>query len=177
MKKDIFLNQCLEPLVMILLGLILIASPDSASALIAAILGWILIAVAVGCGIAAIASSRSRGWKVAFTIIFAIAGRWLHTHPLMLAYAIGRFCGMFLWITGFQSIRYSLKNGRRCLLPGIQAAIGLLLFLFIPMSVSRLVFTLCGIVVLVVGIAMLLGNLRPQKRLQDPENPDIVDAL
>ena len=164
-------------MVMILLGLILIASPDSASALLSKIIGWVLIAAAIGCGIAALASSYRRGWKVAAAIILAVAGGWLHAHPLMLAYTIGRFCGMFLWITGIQGIRINRKNGRRFLLPGIQTVIGFLLFLFIPMSVSRIVFILCGIVVLVVGIAMLLDNLRPRKRLEDPENPDIIDAL
>lgn len=176
MNKDDILNKLLAPVLLIGLGLVLIVSPDSASALIANIIGWILIAVAVGCGIAAVASPRNRVWKVASSIIFAVAGGWLHSHPLMLAYTIGRFCGIFLWISGFQGIRYNRAQGRRFLLPGIQAVIGLVLFL-IPMSVSRFVFTICGIVILVVGIAMLLDNLRPQKRLENPDDPHIIDAL
>ena len=64
MKLDYFLNKLLGPVLLIVLGLILTFSPDSASALIAAILGWVLIIAAIGCGIAAIASPRGRVGKV-----------------------------------------------------------------------------------------------------------------
>lgn len=177
MKMEFILNKLLGPVMLIVLGLILTFSPDSASALIANILGWVLIAVAVGCGIAAVVSPRGRVGKVICAIVFAIAGGWLHRHPLMLAYSIGRFCGLFLWIIGIQSIRDNRKYGRRALLPLIQTVVGLLLFLFIPMSVSRLVISLCGLVVLIVGVCMLLDNLRGRKRLDEPKDPNIIDAL
>ena len=177
MKLDYFLNKLLGPVLLIVLGLILTFSPDSASALIAAILGWVLIVTAIGCGIAAIVSPRGRVGKVICAIVFAIAGGWLHSHPLMLAAAIGRFCGMFLWISGIQSIRENRKLGRRALLPWITAVVGLLLFLFLPLSVSRFVFSLCGLVVLIAGIVMLLDNLRGSKRLDEPKDPNIIDAL
>ena len=177
MKSDFILNKLLGPVVLILMGLILTFSPDSASALIANILGWILIIAAIGCGIAAVASPRGRVGKVVCAIVFAIAGGWLHSHPLMLAATIGRFCGMFLWINSVQTIRTNRKMGCPAVLPWITAVVGLLLFLFIPLSVSRLVFTLCGLVILVVGIVLLLDNLRPRKRLDKGENSDIIDAL
>ena len=177
MKLDFLLNKLLGPVILIVLGLILIVSPDSASALIANILGWVLIAAAIGCGIAALVSSRGRVGKVICAIVFAAAGGWLRTHPLMLAATIGRFCGLFLWINSVQTIRANRTMGRSALLPWITAAVGLLLFLFIPLSVSRFVFSLCGLVVLIAGAVMLLDNLHPQKRLQDPEDPDIIDAL
>lgn len=176
MKKEDIFNRLLAPVMLILLGLILVVSPDSASALIANILGWVLVALAIGCGIAALVSPRNRVWKVAAAIIFAMAGGYLHTHPLMLAYTIGRFCGIFLLISGFHGIRYNRSLGRRFLLPGIQTVVGLLLFL-LPMSVSRFLFSICGIVILLVGIAMLLDNLRPGKRLKESEDPNIIDAL
>ena len=46
MKVDFILNKLLGPVLLIVLGLILTFSPDSASALIAAILGWVLIVAA-----------------------------------------------------------------------------------------------------------------------------------
>ena len=177
MKIDFILNKLLGPVILIVLGLILTLSPDSASALIANILGWALILVAVGCGIAAVVSPRGRVGKVICAIVFAIAGGWLHRHPLMLAYSIGRFCGLFLWINGIQSIRVNRELSRRALLPWITSVVGLLLFLFIPMSVSRLVISLCGLVVLVVGIIMLLDSLRGSKGLDEPKDPNIIDAL
>ena len=54
---------------------------------------------------------------------------------------------------------------------------GLLLFLFIPLSVSRFVFSLCGLVVLIAGVMMLLDNLRGHKQLNEPKDPNIIDAL
>ena len=177
MKMEFILNKLLGPVILIVLGLILIVSPDSASALIANIVGWVLIAVAIGCGIAAVVSSRGRVGKVICAIVFAIGGGWLHSHPLMLASTIGRFCGLFLWINSIQTIRTNRKIGRRAILPWITAVVGFSLFFIIPLSISRFVFSLCGVVILVAGVAMLLDNLKPGKRLQDPENPDIIDAL
>lgn len=177
MKLDYFLNKLLGPVLLILMGLILTFSPDSASALIANILGWVLVIAAIGSGIAAIVSPRGRVGKVICAIVFAIGGGWLRSHPLMLAATIGRFCGMFLWISSIQTIRENRKTGRRAMLPWITAVVGLLLFLFIPLSISRLAFTLCGLVALIAGIVMLLDNLRPGKRLEEPEDPNIIDAL
>lgn len=177
MKIEFILNKLLGPVLLIVLGLVLTFSPDSASALIAGILGWVLIIAAIGCGIAAIVSPRGRVGKVVCAIVFAVGGGWLHSHPLMLAATIGRFCGMFLWISGIQSIRENHRLGRRALLPWITAAVGLLLFLFIPLSVSRFVFSLCGLVVLIAGVMMLLDNLRGHKQLNEPKDPNIIDAL
>ena len=176
MNKEDILRKLLAPVLIMVLGLILLVSPDSASALIAKIIGWVLIALAAGSGIAALVSPQGRGWKVAVSIIFALCGGWLHTHPLLLASAIGRFCGIFLTIEGFQGISYNRSRGRRFLLPGITTLLGLTLFAM-PMSISRFVFSLCGLVVLIVGICMLLDNLRPGKRLDEPKDPNIIDAL
>lgn len=176
MKKEDILNKLLAPVLVMVLGLVLLVNPDSASALIAKIIGWILVALAIGFGIAALVRSEGRKWKVACAIIFAIAGGWLHAHPLMLASVIGRFCGIFLIIEGFQGIRYNRRQGRRFLLPGITTAVGILLTAA-PMSASRFVFSACGLVVLLIGVAMLLDNLRGNKRLKEPRDPDIIDAL
>lgn len=176
MKKEDILNKLLAPVLVMVLGLVLLINPDSASVLIAKIIGWVLVALAIGCGIAALVRSEGRKWKVACAIIFAIAGGWLHANPLMLASAIGRFCGIFLLVEGFQGIHYNRSHGRRFLLPGITTAVGVLLTAA-PMSASRFIFSACGLVVLIVGVFMLLDNLRGNKRLNGPKDPDIIDAL
>ena len=177
MKVEFFLSKLLGPVILILLGLILLISPDSASALVANILGWVLVVAAIGCGIAALVSPARRFGKVASAIIFAAAGGWLRAHPLMLAATIGRFCGLFLWISSIQNIRLNKKLGRRGILPWVNAVVGLALIIFIPLSISRMVFSLCGLVVLIAGIVILLNNLKSQNRLDEPQDPNIIDAL
>ena len=49
--------------------------------------------------------------------------------------------------------------------------------ILLPMTTSRLMFSLCGLVVLIIGIVMLLDRLRDRKRLNEPEDPNIIDAL
>jgi hypothetical protein len=59
----------------------------------------------------------------------------------------------------------------------VNAVVGLALIIFIPLSISRMVFSLCGLVVLIAGIVILLDNLKSQNRLDDPQDPNIIDAL
>ena len=144
-KEDILslIRLILAPVLVILLGLVLIFNPDSASALISRILGWILICIAVGIGLSA---------------VFKEPG----------------FIGVLLVIDGLQDIANLRKAGRRFLMPLIATAVGVILVVM-PMATSRLVFTCCGIVVLIIGVAMLLERLKGKKRLDSPKN-DIIDA-
>ena len=165
------ISSALTPLLVIFLGLVLLLSPDSASALISAIVGWVLIAIGIGWGISAVANSRRRLVKVLFALVFAFAGSWLHRNPLMLAAALGRFCGAFLLVQGLQDLRRGMRLLRILV---VAAGIGLIL---VPMSASRLLFSICGAVVIAIGIAMLF-DLRKRPRIEDGDNdPFTVDPL
>ena len=61
-KEKLFslVRELFAPVALILLGALLLFNPDSASALISKLLGWGLIAFAIGFGIAAIASQNGR---------------------------------------------------------------------------------------------------------------------
>lgn len=172
MKKSEFFSTLLPPVLVMVLGLVLLINPDSASALVSAVLGWVLIAVAVVSGLTALLSREGRFGKVAIAILFAAAGGWLHANPLMLAAVLGRFCGIFLLVQGV----LELIGGRRGLLSLALALIGLVLVLA-PMSVSRILFSLCGAAMLVLGVFMLRSRLKGQKRLDPPEDPFTVDPL
>lgn len=179
MKKEAVLDKIrtfLAPVLIIALGLVLLVNPDSASALIAKLLGWILGLVAIGFGIGALASDRGRPGKVAAAIACAVAGGWLGSHPLILAAWFGRIVGFVLLIDGVQDILSSRRQGTTFLFPSIVALIGLVLVL-LPMTASRLIFSACGLVVLIVGVVMLLERLRGTKRLRKPQDPNIIDAL
>jgi len=179
MKKEAFfakLQLLLAPVLVIVLGLILVFSPDAASALISKILGWILGLVAIGFGIAALMSAQGRAGKIAGAIICAVVGGWLGSHPLILATWFGRIIGIALVLDGVQDTLNNIRQGRRFLLPAIVTLVGVVLIL-IPMTASRLIFTLCGLVVLVIGVVMLLDRLRGNRRLKEPKDPNIIDAL
>ena len=45
------------------------------------------------------------------------------------------------------------------------------------MTASRLVFSLCGAVVAVIGVVMLVDRIRSRRWLDNGDNPNIIDAL
>jgi len=168
-KFSDILNRFGMPVTMIVLGSVLLFSPDTASALISKIIGWILTTAGVVIGISALFSQRKAG-KIFWALACLSIGGVLAAKPLLLAKNIGRFLGILLAIEGGDTLR----NGSK-LLGGVilLAALGLI---FAPMSASRLVLSLCGLVVLVIGVATLLDQLRGPKRLKGKKD-DIIDAL
>lgn len=176
MKKNDILSWTrllLAPVLVILLGLLLLVNPDSASALISRLLGWLLAILAVGFGIAALVSDRGRTGKVIAAIALAVGGGVLTRNPLLLASFAGRVVGILLMIDGVQDILNARRRGVRFLLPMIVTVMGAVLVLM-PMTASRLVFSLCGLVVMIIGIMMLLDRLR-KPRLSGGKS-DIIDA-
>lgn len=163
----------LAPVVVILLGLVLLVNPDTASVLISKLLGALLAILAIGCGIAALVSPQGRAGKVVCAIFLAVCGGVLSRNPLWLASFAGRVVGILLVIDGVQDIFVARSRGVRFLMPVVVTLLGAILVLM-PMTASRLVFSLCGLVVTVVGVVMLLDRLR-KPRLKD--GGDIIDAL
>lgn len=176
MKKQEILSYVrlfLAPVLVILLGLILIFNPDSATVLISKILGGVIILIGIGSGISAVFEEKHRTSKAIVAMVMAVVGGWLVNNPLALAAWIGRFIGILLLIDGLQDIRELRRFGKRFLLPLIVAAVGAVLIVM-PMSTSRLVFSLCGVVVLIIGVIMLLDRLKSRPRLKS--TGDIIDA-
>lgn len=178
MNKDKVLNLIgilWAPVGLILLGLVLLFNPDSASALISRVLGWVLIAFGIGFGISAIVSETGRTGKVIAAIALAVVGGWLTRNPLALAAWVGRVVGVLLVVDGVQDMFTLRRRGQRFALPLLVTVIGAVLIL-LPMTTTRLVFSLCGGVVLIIGIVMLIDRLRGQKKLGSGKS-DIIDAL
>lgn len=164
------------PVLLILLGLILIMNPDAASVVIARILGWGLIAGAVLTGISAIFTQSGRIGKGIFAVGLAVVGGLLHANPLILAAWVGRIIGALILINSLTDLIWAKAQEKAILLHGLAAIIGAVLLL-LPMATSRIVFSLCGVVVLIIGIALLLNRSRSRKALDEPEDPNIIDAL
>ena len=153
---------------LILLGLILLMVPDSASVIIAYLVGGILTLAGIVFAIGALLDrSFSKGfWALACLSI----GGTLAGNPLLLARNLGRFLGIMLAIEGGSCLR----RGNRVF--GTVILVAAVALVLSPMVLSRLVFSLCGLVVLFIGIGMLVDRLKHQKKL--PKGDDnIIDAL
>lgn len=164
-----------SPTALIVLGLILLFSPDSASALIATVLGWCVFAVGIGFAVSAVAIREGMATKVVGALFCFSVGSRLLRNPLALAAGTGRFIGLLLLVRGgsdfFQS---NYGHGRALAL--VTAALGVVLIV-LPMTTSRLIFALCGLVVLATGVVMLIDRLRYRTLPPADDDPNIIDAL
>lgn len=178
MKKSDILSlayQLSYPVGLMVLGLIPLISPDTASALIARLLGWMLTLVGAGIGIAALIDRRGTVGKGFTALGFLCAGGWLLTRPLLLAAGMGRFLGMMLLLRGLRDLKLRHQEGRSNLLAVITTAAGAILLL-LPMTTSRLLLRLCGAAVFAIGAAMVLDRLKDRRYL-DRRDDRIIDAL
>ena len=179
MKKEkvlSLLNLLLVPVLLVLLGLILVVNPDAASVLIAKILAWIFVLMAILSGAAAIISPQGKIGKGMFAVAMALIGGWLAANPLLLAAWIGRFVGVIILVNSLPDLISAAKQGRSILFHIFAALAGIVLIL-LPMTTSRLVFMLCGVVVLVIGGLMFVDRIRGHRWLEAGEDPNIIDAL
>lgn len=177
-KNDILsvLQLYLAPVLVILLGVLLLVSPDSASVLISRLLGGLLTILSIGFGIAALVSERGRVGRLITAAALILAGTVLYRNPLLLASFAGRVVGLLLLLDGLGDIINAHRRGVRFLMPLIVTILGAVLVL-IPMTASRLVFSLCGLVVTIIGIVMLLDRLRNRRLPGGDNDPNIIDAL
>lgn len=187
MKRKIVIPTLLNlagiPLILIAVGLILIISPDSATSLISKVLGWVLIVYGVFFGISSFMSLRSKRMAMMlYGIICLFIGTWLVRNPLVLAQGIGKFLGVLLGLRGVNGIFDALNARKRggsfitgLVLGALTLAAGLWMMLS-PMSPSRILMTVVGIVFVAIGIANLVNVRGEVKALVSGEDSGIVDA-
>lgn len=160
------------PVGLILLGAILVISPNTASALVGKVLGWILVLLGAFIGFWAAGTKTGLRAKVPMCLALVIIGSWMLRRPLMLASLLGTLAGILLLVTGIQNLSdpmYIARGKTRSLL--IIAA-GVLLMAS-PMIASQLLLRACGVVCVLIGIAMLSDR----RNGGNPKKPDIIDAL
>ena len=177
-KQDILslVQLLLVPVLLILLGLILVVNPDTASVLVSKLLGYALMLGAAITGVTAIFSQAGKVGKGIAAAVLAIVGIWLVANPLWLAAWISRFLGVLIVINVLPDLYYAVKQKRSFLFHALAALVGIILIL-LPMTASRLVFTLCGIAVLVIGGIMFFDRIRSRRWLTEGDDPNIIDAL
>ena len=166
----------LTPVLMVILGIVLVVRPDSASALVGKVLGWVLLVVGIGLLVESIAVKELTTSRILFVVVAAALGLWLVRNPLRLAAAMGRIAGLLILVRAVQDIVNATrwKCGMKYAL--LSAIIGGLLIV-LPMTTSRLVFSACGLVVLLLGIAMFLDRFRSRGLPGSDDDPNIIDAL
>ena len=171
-KQDILslVQLLLVPVLLILLGLILVVNPDTASALISKLLGYALILGAICTGLSAVLIETGRIGKGVVSVVLAIVGGWLVANPLWLAAWISRFLGVLIVINVLPDLYYAVKQKRSFLFHALAAVVGVVLIL-LPMTASRLVFTLCGIAVLAIGAMMFFDRIRGRRWLHEGDDP------
>ena len=179
MKKKFFpdmLYQLASPVAVILLGLVLVLCPDTASVLAARIIGWILTVMGICFGISAILD-RDRAVRKGITaVLLACTGGWITANPLGLAAWVGRMMGLLIAARGIRDLLLYSSRGYSRMLAIVTAGVGAILVV-LPLTTSRLVFSLCGVVVLAIGVMMLLDRLKNLRYLPGGKDNNIIDAL
>ena len=157
------------PIAVILGGLILLLFPDTATALLTKIFGW--AAILVGVALAFYAITGKQGTSAGFQApIYVFAGIWLIKRPMSLAVAFGKLLGIGLLLSAISGYRRS-SAGR-----GIYVAEGILgvILLVAPLTATRTVCTILGLVLLVVGVITLI-SAKGRGRL-DSGDDSIIDV-
>ena len=118
-----------------------------------------------------------RNWsmsRILTILVLAGLGRWLMDHPLAWAAWGGRIIGLLLLLRGIRDFTQSVFTQGK-VLSAVTAVLGLVLIL-LPMTASRMVFSLCGAVILAVGGGMLAERVWEKKNWGN-DDPNIIDAL
>lgn len=177
------LNMLAMPALTVILGLILLLSPDTASALVGRVLAWVTILAAVALGAGSVFGSvTGRSSRTVAAVVCGAVGIWMLMNPLFLAGIIGRVLGLYLLLRGIQDGRthFLLSGGKPALSPGlvlaaVTAVIGLVLIL-VPLATSRVLFSVIGIVMICVGIAEGIDRLKGRNLLEEGSDPNIIDV-
>lgn len=169
-----FLRPLLIPALLIVLGIVLIVNPDSAAALVGKVIAWALILGGTVMGITALSGEISRrlGRLIPAAVIL-ILGIWLMSEPLFIAESLGWILGILLAVQGGADVFAALRGRQRfSVISAITLVAGVVLVL-VPMTTSRILIVICGIVVLCIGAAELADRLLRKKL--PPQKPDIID--
>lgn len=174
-EKALYLLERLSlPVLLCAVGLVLLLTPDTASALVGKVAGIGLAVVGGLYLVDCLSSKLDTGKKLAVSLACLAAAGWLLSHPLGLAAWIGRLVGVFFVIRGIASLIEARQLGQKLTWSLVTTLAGALLIVS-PMITSRLVLNALGLVLLLAGIAQVVARLGEQKRLEGPDDT-IIDV-
>ena len=170
------------PVLLVILGLVLLFSPDSASALVGRLIAWVCILAALALGSGALFGIPARrGSRTLWAVICLAAGVWMLKNPLTIAKFLGRVAGLTLVLLGARSTGDNIRrNGKqtlvsRGLILGIVTMLTGGVLVLLPMASSRMFFHIVGIGLICLGIAQGADNLRGRNASDDGDGR-IIDV-
>ena len=131
----------LGSILMIVFGAVLVMNPDSASALVSAILGWGLLVVGVALVIGGFVDGRA-GCSIGQGLLFVVVSSWLRRNPLMIAKVVGVLLGLTAVQHGWRALenaQRSKRNGGFWIPGAVLAAVELLVgvrLIFSPLMMT-----------------------------------------
>lgn len=174
MKKNFDANRIrpyMIPGLTILLGLVLLFRPDTVTAALSGVVGFLAALAGSAMMIAYFFGSRKDFSRLCCGIVLLLLGFALLRDPLMLARNLGRIVGVFLLIGSFRQLSGKTLTGR--VSPLVTMVIGFILVI-VPMSASRAILSAIGLAVVIAGIFMLRDA---RSTPSDPGDDNIIDAL
>lgn len=176
--KNLFRME-IGSIIMILFGAVMVCNPDFGSATVSKVLGWILVGAGAAGLLINVLGKLGAGGIVGSAVTLCV-GIYLLKNPLMLASLLGVLLGVLLASQGLGALRDALrlKHGGSTWIPGAVLAAFMLLcgvrLILSPLTTSRLVMTVVGIIMIVCGVGNLIGRFRANKYI--PGDDKIIDV-
>ena len=171
-KIERFLMDTGKYLWVLLCGLVLTFNPEGATVLVTKFVGWALVVICAAKLIKLAVGDRLHWGRDAFYSGACIAvGVILLARPMIIANLIGRTMGIILMVWGLTAIR----DGHSKLIAILTVVAGLAL-VCIPASLTNVLLTICGLIMVSIAVVNILANVRARKRISGNDTPNIIDA-
>ena len=152
---------------LIVLGLVLLLFPDFGSSTVAVILAWILMIGGSAGLLIGVLSWPAFGFGTMIgSGLVLVAGIYILRHPLSLASILGVLLGVLLTAQGLGALGdvLRLRRGGGLWVPGLVLSILTMVFglilIFSPLTSSRIVMTVVGLVLIVFGAGNLYTHFK-----------------
>ena len=152
---------------LIVLGLVLLLFPDFGSSTVAVILAWVLMIGGSAGLLIGVLSWPAFGFGTMIgSGLVLVAGIYILRHPLSLASILGVLLGVLLTAQGLGALgdALRLRRGGGLWVPGLVLSILTMVFglilIFSPLTSSRIVMTVVGLVLIVFGAGNLYTHFK-----------------
>lgn len=171
--KQIRWDRLLTPIIGIVLGIYLVARPNSATGALCALIGWLILLAGIAGIINAVSFQHATMLEspmLPFSVVGAVIGLFIVVQPGILASIVSLIICIFLLIEGASSLQAAMRRHAwgdpLWLVPlvvGILSLIVGLWMLFAPLESAVLMMQVIGVSLIVSGAVNLLATLFGQR--------------